>query len=113
VVVKVATPFCSTALPIAAAPLLKVTVPVAAAGVTVAVNITLCPGVEGFRLDVRVVVVEAACCTASEMVDDKLRLSVASPSYTAVTRVVPGDAGAVHENVATPPTNGAQPMSVA
>jgi hypothetical protein len=52
-----AVPPLSVAVPIDAAPSKNCTVPVAAAGDTVAVNITVCPDVDGFTDDAIVVVV--------------------------------------------------------
>ena len=57
VVVKVATPPLRLADPSEVSPSRKVTVPVACGGETVAVNATACPGVEGFGVEVSVVVV--------------------------------------------------------
>jgi hypothetical protein len=48
---NVATPDASAAVPITAPLSKNCTVPVAAVGVTVAVNVTACPTVEGFALD--------------------------------------------------------------
>src|ERR671926_342487 len=56
-VVNVATPPESTALPSAVAPSVKLTVPLAVDGVTVAVNVTGWPNVDGLDDDVSVVVV--------------------------------------------------------
>ena len=78
--VQVATPlpFTATLLQMAVAPSLKVTVPVgtpAPCGVTVAVNVTGCPEMLGFRLDARAVVVAALLtvsvkfCTAFGVVE--------------------------------------------
>jgi hypothetical protein len=54
---SVAVPEASVAVPKDVPPSKNCTVPVEAAGVTVAVNVTLCPVVDGFALDVMVVVV--------------------------------------------------------
>jgi hypothetical protein len=48
---NVATPEVRVAVPITTAPSRNCTVPVAAEGVTVAVNVTACPTVEGFALE--------------------------------------------------------------
>jgi hypothetical protein len=58
-VVKVATPPLSVEVPNELAPSEKVSVPVADEGETVAVKVTDCPNVEGFKLEVRLVVVLA------------------------------------------------------
>jgi hypothetical protein len=49
---KLATPFTTATEP----RLVKVTDPVAVLGVTVAVNVTLCPKADGFALDVKATV---------------------------------------------------------
>ena len=59
-------------------PSLKVTVPVAADGVTVAVKVTEEPYVDGFAEEVRVTV-EVALLTVCVSVDDVLELSLESP----------------------------------
>lgn len=59
-VVNVAIPLFSVALPIEAVPFLNIMAPVGVApdaAATVAVNVTAWPAVDGFRLDVRVMVV--------------------------------------------------------
>ena len=69
---NVAVPALSVPVPSVAAPSLKVTVPVAAPGVTVAVNVTACPNVEGFVPDVTVVVLAASpttCVNTAEVLD--------------------------------------------
>lgn len=76
---NVAVPPLSGALPSALLPSEKVTVPVAAAGDTFAVNVTLCPNAEGFALEDRVVVVLAVftvCDTALETLLKKFGLPV-------------------------------------
>ena len=67
---NVATPALRVPLPSAVAPSKNVTVPVAADGETVAVKVTICPEVDGLRLDVAVVVVPAlftVCDRAAEV----------------------------------------------
>ena len=54
---NVATPLESVPVPSVVAPSMKVTVPVAVEGATVAVNVTEAPKVEGFKEDVSVVLV--------------------------------------------------------
>ena len=68
----------SVAVPIVAVPSLNVTEPVGtpvagATGLTVAVNVTACPAVEGLGVDVSVVVVDAltTCVTAAEVLARK------------------------------------------
>jgi hypothetical protein len=63
VAANVATPLVKVPEPTEVSPSLKVTVPVAAAGVTVAVSVTLAPYVEGFSDDVSTVVEEALFTT--------------------------------------------------
>jgi hypothetical protein len=55
---KVALPPPKVPVPSTVVPSKNVTVPVAVAGATVAVNVTACPGADGLRLEVSVVVVE-------------------------------------------------------
>ena len=62
-VVKVATPLFSVPVPRIVVPSLKVTVPVAVEGETVAVNVTAAPDVAGFGEDARTVVVGALLTT--------------------------------------------------
>jgi len=57
VTVTAAVPACSVPLPIGVVPSRNVTEPVAAAGDTVAVNVTVAPGAAGFWLDVTLTVV--------------------------------------------------------
>ena len=59
VVENVATPPETGPVPMEVAPSKKVTVPVAADGVTVAVNVTDWPEVDGFKLEVKAVVLQA------------------------------------------------------
>ena len=70
-------------MPSTVAPSRNCTDPVAAAGVTLAVNVTVCPGSAGFRLLANVADVEP-CATVTGTVVDELRLSAASPPYTAL-----------------------------
>ena len=56
---NVALPALSVPVPRVVAPSLNVTVPVAVLGVTVAVNVTDCPNVEGLVPDVTAVVLAA------------------------------------------------------
>ena len=69
-------------------PSLKVTVPVAVDGETVAVNVTEEPYVDGFDDDVTVTVV-FTLLTVCVNTDDVLLLSFASPPYEAVIECVP------------------------
>ena len=57
---KVTVPPLKALVPNGVAPSMKVTVPLAAAGETVAVRVTLFPKMEGFRLEASVVVVGGA-----------------------------------------------------
>jgi hypothetical protein len=63
-------------------------VPVAADGVIAAVNVTLSPNVEGFRLDVTAVAVFARL-TVCDTGADELPLCVPSPAYCAAIECVP------------------------
>ena len=72
-VLNVATPLASVPVPIDVPLSLNVTVPVAALGVTVAVKVTDAPKVEGFKLELKVVV-EFAMFTVCVNVDDVLVL---------------------------------------
>ena len=95
-----AAPPLRDALPRDVVPSKNCTVPVAVAGDTVALNLTLVPKVDGLRLEVRVVVVPAGLTVwASEV--EVLPLKVASPPYTAVIECAPPARLAV-ERVATP-----------
>jgi hypothetical protein len=85
---KVAFPLLIAPVPSAVVPSLKVTVPVAAAGEIVAVNVTEEPYVDGFVEDVSVTVVFTllTVCVSTEEV---LVLSFASPPYAAVIEFEP------------------------
>jgi len=67
-----------TGLPNATVPSRKVIVPVVPEDVTVAINVTCCPGDAEVR-DAATIVVEAALLTTSVTVWDVLGLSLASP----------------------------------
>jgi hypothetical protein len=77
-VLYVAFPPLRVPVPKVVLPSLKVTVPVAADGVTVAVNVTDVPKPEGFSDDVKVVV-DVALFTVCVRVVEVLLLSLASP----------------------------------
>jgi hypothetical protein len=82
VVVKVATPPLRVPVPSVVAPFLKVTVPFGAGpvdGVTVAVNLTDCPEVDGLTEEVRVVVVGEGFTTC-ERADEMLAESFVLPT---------------------------------
>jgi hypothetical protein len=88
---KVATPLpFRSAVPSVVAPSLNVTVPVGvpAVDVTVAVNVTDCPNVDGFSAEVSAVAV-AALLTTCETALDVLILKFESPPYSAVMECVP------------------------
>jgi hypothetical protein len=74
---NVAVPLLIVAVPSVVLPSRKVTVPVAVAGVTVAVSVTDCPKVEGFAEEASAVVVTAltVCVSAPEV----LGANAASP----------------------------------
>jgi len=61
-------------------PSLKVTVPVAAVGVTVAVNVVLCPVRTGLTLEASVVVATLAALTVWVLAAEVLALRIASRS---------------------------------
>ena len=82
---NVATPFTSAAVPIGVLPSLNCTDPVAAAGVTVAVNVTVWPTLAWSAGVAEMVVVDAACAIISLTAGDVLPAKVASPPYTAVS----------------------------
>jgi hypothetical protein len=94
VVEKLAVPFASVPLPIDVVPSRKVTVPVAAAGETVAVNVTDWPDVTEDAESVRVVVVDTAP-TVMVWAVDVLAASFVSPPYFAVTLSEPTGSFAV------------------
>ena len=106
---NVATPPVSVPVPISTPPSRKLTVPAGtpapgATVVTVAVNVTDCPKVEGLSDDPRAVVVAAwltVCVTAGEVLPVKL----AFPAYTAVMERAP-TASAEVDSVAWPPLSG-------
>ena len=77
-VLSVATPDDTVPVPSDVAPSLKLTVPVAAVKLTVAVNVTLFPNCDGLGDDVNVVVVVAGLTTC-DTVFEVLPLNVASP----------------------------------
>lgn len=77
-VLKVAVPLLSVRVPIATPLSLNVTVPVAVLGVTVAVKVTEFPAINGFELELSVVVV-LATFTVCVNVDEVLVLSFPSP----------------------------------
>src|SRR5882757_8043216 len=109
-VVRVATPFTIGAVPMDAKFRTNAINPLASGGVISAVNVTLCPGDDGFTLDVRLLVVAPGCPT-SFSTGDRLKLCVGSPPYTAVRTVVDEPKGAVQGSVATPFTTGAEPRN--
>jgi hypothetical protein len=80
-------PFTAT-VPIASAPSRNWTVPVAVEGVTVAVNVALCPTFNGDAGPVSVVV-EFAFATVCTTGADVLPASASSPPYTAVSEFEP------------------------
>jgi hypothetical protein len=71
-VLKVARPLLSVPVPSVVLPSLNVTVPVAAEGVTVAVNVTEVPAVDGFADDASAT--DDACLTVWVSVDEVLLL---------------------------------------
>src|SRR5881397_1007664 len=111
-----ALPLTSVAVPSTVAPSRNVTVPVgtAAAEVTVALSVTACPVVDGFGVEVRVVVVAAAAgaFTTWFTVAEVLAANVALPPYAAVSGCVP-TASVEMESEALPLTSVAVPSTVA
>jgi hypothetical protein len=110
VVVNVATPLAMVPVPMFVVPSLKVTVPDAVAGNTVAVNVTDAPNVEGFSEDVSVVPV-GACVTVCDTAEEVLTRSLESPLYVAVKECEPTEA-VEKVRVATPPPTAPEPMGV-
>ena len=106
-----ACPALTAADPNTVAPFRNCTVPVAAAGVTVAVNVTACPNVDDAGFAVSTVVV-AAALTLTVTTLDVLVAEFASPAYTALIEAVP-TGNAVVESCACPPLNAAVPNEVA
>src|SRR5438876_12202094 len=88
-----ALPLTSVAVPSTLAPSLKVTVPVGtpAPDVTVELSVTVCPTMDGFGVDVRLVDVAAAAgaLTTWFTVAEVLTANVALPLYVAVSGWVP------------------------
>jgi hypothetical protein len=97
-----------------AAPFFKTTVPVggvpANCGVTVTVNVTGCPGAEGFADETTVELV-AALFTICVSTLEELPVTLPSPLYVTVIECVP-TANALSINVATLPLTPAVPMGV-
>jgi hypothetical protein len=87
-VVYVPLPCPSVAVPSVEPPSLKVTVPVAEDGITVAVKVTGCPTAAGFVSD-RSTVAVAAFVTVWVRVADVLALSLAFPAYAALREWLP------------------------
>jgi hypothetical protein len=85
--VKITGPLLIVTVPSAVLPSLNVTVPVAAAGETVAVNVTGAPDGDGFVEDVNATA--DACSTFCVSVDEVLLLSFASPPYEALIECDP------------------------
>ena len=77
-VLKEATPFVSPIVPSSVAPSRNFTLPVAEAGVTVAVRITAAPTAAGFGVAVKTT--EDAACTVSVRTVEVADVSLASPA---------------------------------
>jgi hypothetical protein len=109
VVVKWATPTLSVTVPSAAVPFLKVTVPVGVphAEDTVALKVSDCPKVLGFRLEVIVVAVGSLLMT-SLRIPEVLTVKLASPEYVEVMVLVPAE-GNVLLRLACPPLSVTMP----
>jgi hypothetical protein len=105
---NVATPDASAAVPITAPLSKNCTLPVAAEGVTVAVNVTACPTVEGFALEASAT--EEAACIFSASAAEVAPALDESPPYVAVIECVPL-AKAEVENVATPDASVTLPIA--
>jgi hypothetical protein len=110
-----ALPLTSVTVPSTFAPSRNVTVPVGTpvAAVTVALRLTACPVVEGFGVEVRVVVVAAApgAFTAWVTTAEVLGRNVALPPYSAVSGRVP-TASVETDIEALPLTSVAAPSTV-
>src|ERR1700676_2947900 len=78
----------SATVPNASAPDLNVTVPVAPV-VTVAVNVTICPKLDGFGLEATVVLLALLPVTCCVKTAETLEASKVSPAYAAVMLWVP------------------------
>jgi hypothetical protein len=107
VFINVACPLLSGTEPSVTVPFMKVTVPVGVplyCGATVAVRVTDCPTMEGFKLEASVVVV-VAWFTACISVDDVLAVKLTSPEYTELSDFVPGDVKTL-SRIAWPPLSG-------
>src|SRR5579871_5214086 len=107
--VKLACPFTSVPVPKAAEPSRNVTVPVAPV-VTVAVNVTAWSVVEGFSDD-EIPTVGVPLLTVTVVEGEVAGLFVASPGVLAVIGSEP-TGSVVTVIVATPPTTGAEPITV-
>ena len=106
-----AVPPLSATTPSEVAPSRNCTVPVAFDGETVAVNMTLWPYVDGFRLDDTLVVVECGL-TVCVSGADVLVLKFASPLYLAVIECDPAVSADV-DSCALPPLTATTPSDVA
>jgi hypothetical protein len=83
-----AVPPLSAAVPITVAPSRNCTLPVAAAGVTVALKVTVCPATDGFKEEPSVVL--AAAFDTDTVTGEEVLTSVpGSPPYTAVIECIP------------------------
>jgi hypothetical protein len=105
---NVATPDASVTLPIAAPLSKNCTVPAAAEGVTVAVNVTACPTVKGFALEASAT--EEAAFTFWLSAAETAPAFEESPPYDAVMECVPWVSMAV-ENDAPPDPSVAVPIA--
>jgi len=113
-VVRDALPALTAFVPSDVAPSKNWTVPVAADGETVAVNVTLCPKVEEPTLDESIVVVgvNAALLTACVSGAEVLVKKLLSPLYFAVIECGPA-ASADVDSCAVPPLSAITPSDVA
>jgi len=108
-----AVPSFNATVPNVVVPAVNVTLPNGSTpveDVTVAVKVTVCPDDEGFADEVRTVVVDAGFTTSSNT-EDVLCKDSSSPLYSAVRLCVPTRTS-VFVIVATPPTNGSDPIPV-
>ena len=97
-VTSVAMPVLNVIGTLAVPSTVKITVPIALAGITLAANVTDCPAVEGLTLEIRAVVV-AACATVKLLLVTSIK-----PLAFAVSVYVPAVLTLIPLNVATPLT---------
>src|SRR5215472_15674173 len=108
--VSAAVPLVSATLPITTAPSWNLTVPVAVAGDTAAVNVTARPLSDGFREDAKLTLV-TSLRTVTDTAPDVLASVAPSPPYTAVNVWIPA-ARLAATSMAEPPLRATEPITV-